>query len=161
VSDANVIRELTESARRWVLLQVMRTASGRWSTPSAPRTQIRSNGFLANSRSSSAASGSAIGFAAKSACCSAWSCAVPLEVELPDPREFAQLTAKITSDEELVERLANALRSGTPRASRPSCQNSRLSASATCSATGSALFTTGSYARSCAVPNALIDCISG
>jgi hypothetical protein len=36
-------------------------------------------------------------------------CGPPLEVELPDPREFAQLTAKITADEELVERLANVV----------------------------------------------------
>jgi hypothetical protein len=36
-------------------------------------------------------------------------CGPPLEVELPDPREFAQLTAKITADEELVERLASVV----------------------------------------------------
>jgi hypothetical protein len=36
-------------------------------------------------------------------------CGPLLEIELPDPREFAQLTAKITADEELVERLANVV----------------------------------------------------
>ncbi len=36
-------------------------------------------------------------------------CGPPLEVELPDLREFGRVTAKITGDEELVERLAIAV----------------------------------------------------
>ena len=36
-------------------------------------------------------------------------CGPPLEVELPDLRQFAQITARISADEELVERLAAAV----------------------------------------------------
>ena len=36
-------------------------------------------------------------------------CGPPTEVELPDPREFAEVLVKITADEELVERLANTV----------------------------------------------------
>jgi hypothetical protein len=36
-------------------------------------------------------------------------CGPPVEVELPDPREFADVLVRITADEELVERLANAV----------------------------------------------------
>jgi hypothetical protein len=36
-------------------------------------------------------------------------CGPPPEGELPDPREFAQVVARITADEELVERLAGAV----------------------------------------------------
>lgn len=36
-------------------------------------------------------------------------CGPPLKLELPDPREFAQLVVKLASDEELVERLAETV----------------------------------------------------
>src|SRR5680860_832731 len=36
-------------------------------------------------------------------------CGPPVEVELPDPREFADVLVRITADEELVERLANTV----------------------------------------------------
>lgn len=36
-------------------------------------------------------------------------CGPPIDVELPDPREFAEVVTKITGDEELVERLATAV----------------------------------------------------
>lgn len=36
-------------------------------------------------------------------------CGPPVEVELPDPREFAEVLVRITADEELVERLATAV----------------------------------------------------
>jgi hypothetical protein len=44
-------------------------------------------------------------------------CGPPPE-ELPDPREFADVVVQITTDEELVERLANAIQDRSPEAFR-------------------------------------------
>ena len=120
--------------------------------PSEPRMRSRSKRSSAGSSSSIDASSSATG-CAKEAVLLCLELAGPpqLEAEPPDPREFAELVAKLTADEALVRLMVDAVQDrdvvGVARADREARSSS---ASATCCATGSAPSTTGSCATSSA-----------
>ena len=65
-------------------------------------------------------------------------CGPPPEGELPEAREFAQVVERITSDEELVERLASSVSERDGEAFRALVSELEIERSVTCSATGSA-----------------------